>query len=206
LKQRCRRSKLFFCRYTPIRIRPAVIYHCGAPGDITAGDIIIESGVRLGPGQVAASNTITIEAELKALGLPVDTALLRDNLDNLEEVFSSALCNYDILLTCGGVLDGDKDLTLRAMQRCGVRQLFHRVRIGPGKGISMALAGDTLIFNLPGGPPSNHMAFRQLALPGHPQASRLGQPVSGANHRPSHRNRQRPRRLDAIYLRKGRLP
>ena len=174
--------------------------------DITAGDVIIEAGIRLGaghlgllaaagntavrvyrrpsimvvatgselvapgepigPGQVAASNMITLEAELNALGLPVDTTLLRDNLDNLAEVFSTALQNYDILLTCGGVLDGDKDLTLRAMQRCRVRQLFHRVRIGPGKGISMAQAGDALIFNLPGGPPSNHVAFRQLALPG----------------------------------------
>lgn len=133
---------------------------------IATGSELVAPGEPIGPGQVAASNMITLEAELKALGLPVDTALLRDNLDNLEEVFSGALRNYDVLLTCGGVLDGDKDLTLRAMQRCRVRQLFHRVRIGPGKGISMALAGETLVFNLPGGPPSNHVAFRQLALPG----------------------------------------
>jgi len=133
---------------------------------VATGSELIAPGEPIGPGQVAASNMITLEAELKALGLPVDTALLRDNLDNLEDMFSSVLQDYDILLTCGGVLDGDKDLTLRAMERCRVRQLFHRVRIGPGKGISMALAGETLIFNLPGGPPSNHVAFRQLALPG----------------------------------------
>jgi molybdopterin molybdotransferase len=153
---------------------------------VATGSELVAPGEPIGPGQVAASNMITLEAELKALGLPVDTTLLHDNLDGLEEVFRAVLQDYDILLTCGGVLDGDKDLTLQAMQRCRVRQLFHRVRIGPGKGISMALAGDTLIFNLPGGPPSNHVAFRQLALPGirrrlgyhNPFPGRITAPVS----------------------------
>jgi molybdopterin molybdotransferase len=71
-----------------------------------------------------------------------------------------------VLITCGGVLDGDKDLTLRAMARLGMDKIFHRVRIGPGKGACMGRVGKTIVFNLPGGPPSNHVALILLALSG----------------------------------------
>ncbi len=64
------------------------------------------------------------------------------------------------------MLDGDKDLTLQAMEQIGMERTFHRVRIGPGKGACMGWVGNTLVFNLPGGPPSNHVALLMLALPG----------------------------------------
>jgi molybdopterin molybdotransferase len=64
------------------------------------------------------------------------------------------------------VLDGDKDLTLKAMEAIGMEKVFHRVRIGPGKGACMGRVGKTVVFNLPGGPPSNHVALMLLALPG----------------------------------------
>lgn len=45
-------------------------------------------------------------------------------------------------------------------------KIFHRVRIGPGKGACMGRVGKTIVFNLPGGPPSNHVALLLLALSG----------------------------------------
>lgn len=130
------------------------------------GSELVEPGQPIGPGQVAASNLVTIRGELQRIGLETDGVLLTDQLDRLESVFAAILSSHDVLITCGGVLDGDKDLTLQAMDRLGVQRLFHRVRIGPGKGIAMGRIGTAVIFNLPGGPPSNHVAFRQLALPG----------------------------------------
>jgi molybdopterin molybdotransferase len=50
------------------------------------------------------------------------------------------------------------------------------VRISPGKAIGFGLFQDKPVFCLPGGPPSNHMAFIQLALPG---LQRLGGDDSG---------------------------
>ena len=48
----------------------------------------------------------------------------------------------------------------------GWEQVFHRIRIGPGKGVGFGMLGGKPVFVLPGGPPSNLMAFLQIALPG----------------------------------------
>jgi molybdopterin molybdotransferase len=130
------------------------------------GSELVWPGEPVTAGKVAASNMVTAAAELQALGITATTVLVRDNLDNLQEQFNQILPNVDILITCGGVLDGDKDLTMRAMEQVGVEKIFHRVRIGPGKGACMGRIGNTIVFNLPGGPPSNHVALLLLALPG----------------------------------------
>jgi molybdopterin molybdotransferase len=44
--------------------------------------------------------------------------------------------------------------------------MFHRVRIGPGKAVAFGMIEEKAVFCLPGGPPSNEMAFLQIALPG----------------------------------------
>ena len=48
----------------------------------------------------------------------------------------------------------------------GWDKYFHRVRIGPGKAVGFGLFDGKPVFCLPGGPPSNYMAFLNLALPG----------------------------------------
>lgn len=130
------------------------------------GSELVWPGEPVTPGKVAASNMVTAAAELQALGIGASTVLLRDNLDDLQDQFGRLVRQVDVLITCGGVLDGDKDLTLRAMEQIGMEKVFHRVRIGPGKGACMGRVGDTVVFNLPGGPPSNHVALLLLALPG----------------------------------------
>ncbi len=130
------------------------------------GSELVLPGEPVVPGKVAASNMVTAAAELQQLGITPVTVLLRDNLDQLREQFRHLVQQVDILITCGGVLDGDKDLTMRAMEQIGMEKIFHRVRIGPGKGACMGRVGNTVVFNLPGGPPSNHVALLLLALPG----------------------------------------
>ncbi|GAB6190603.1 molybdopterin molybdotransferase MoeA [Desulfocastanea catecholica] len=130
------------------------------------GSELVWPGEPVTPGKVAASNMVTAAAELRALGIVASTIILRDNFDHLQEQFGNLVRQVDLLITCGGVLDGDKDLTMRAMEQIGMEKIFHRVRIGPGKGACMGRVGKTIIFNLPGGPPSNHVALLLLALSG----------------------------------------
>jgi molybdopterin-guanine dinucleotide biosynthesis protein MobB len=52
------------------------------------------------------------------------------------------------------------------LDELGWQKLYHRVKIGPGKAVAFGLWGGKPVFCLPGGPPSNQMAFLQLALPG----------------------------------------
>ena len=130
------------------------------------GSELVWPGEPIPPGKVAASNMITAAAELRRVGVSASTILLRDNFHLLQEQFSSLVNEVDVLITCGGILDGDKDLTMKAMEALGMKKIFHRVRIGPGKGVCLGRIGSTVVFNLPGGPPSNHVALLLLALPG----------------------------------------
>lgn len=130
------------------------------------GSELVWPGEAISPGKVAASNMVTATAELQRMGISPYSVLLRDNLDLLHEQFSRLIERFDVLITCGGILDGDKDLTMQAMENLGMEKIFHRVRIGPGKGACMGRIGDTTVFNLPGGPPSNHVSLLLLALPG----------------------------------------
>ncbi len=133
---------------------------------VATGSELVKPGNPIGPGQVAASNLVTLQAALRDLGMDAKPVIIHDDLQNLQEQMLPLLEQYDVMLTCGGVLDGDKDLTMRAMDLLEVVPVFRRVRVGPGKGVCFGRFGQTLIFNLPGGPPSNHIAFLLLALPG----------------------------------------
>ena len=130
------------------------------------GSELVLPGEPVAPGKIAASNMVIAAAELEALGIHATTILVRDNLDQLQTQFRQLVQQVDVLITCGGVLDGDKDLTMQAMEQLGMEKIFHRVRIGPGKGACMGRVGNTIVFNLPGGPPSNNVALLLLALPG----------------------------------------
>jgi molybdopterin molybdotransferase len=133
---------------------------------VATGSELVWPGEAVDAGKVAASNMVIAAAELQRLGLSPRISLERDDLDQLQGKLAAILPEIDLLITCGGILDGDKDLTMKAMEGLGMEKLFHRVRIGPGKGACCGRIGTTLIFNLPGGPPSHHVALLLLALPG----------------------------------------
>lgn len=133
---------------------------------VATGSELVWPGESVAPGKVAASNMVIAAAELRRLGLSPRISLERDDLHQLQGKLAAILPEIDLLITCGGILDGDKDLTMKAMEGLGMEKLFHRVRIGPGKGACCGRIGTTLIFNLPGGPPSHHVALLLLALPG----------------------------------------
>ena len=133
---------------------------------VATGSELVKPGNPIAPGKVAASNLVTLQAALRDLGMESSAVIIHDDLQNLQQQMMPLLEKFDVMLTCGGVLDGDKDLTMRAMDLLAVEPVFRRVRVGPGKGICFGRRKKALVFNLPGGPPSNHIAFLLLALPG----------------------------------------
>ncbi len=147
-------------------VRDVLCYPSPRVAVAAIGNELVWPGDHVPPGKVAASNMMIAAAELQSLGISASTVLLRDSLDDLQGRLRELVRQVDVLITCGGVLDGDKDLTMRAMEQLGMEKIFHRVRIGPGKGACMGRVGKTVVFNLPGGPPSNHVALLLLALPG----------------------------------------
>jgi len=130
------------------------------------GDEVVAPGRKLQPGQLYASNLVTLTAWLKRFGLMSVTAVVPDNREAIKETVLKFLENEDALLTSGGLWGSERDHIMTILDEIGWKKIFHRVRLGPGKGVAFGFCQDKPVFCLPGGPPSNEMAFLQLALPG----------------------------------------
>jgi molybdenum cofactor synthesis domain-containing protein len=93
--------------------------------------------------------------------------VVRDEPGELERAFASALEACDALITTGGVSMGKYDLVGAALERVGVRGMFHRVAIKPGKPLWFGARERVPVFALPGNPVSclvNHELFVAPAL------------------------------------------
>jgi len=130
------------------------------------GDEVVAPGEHLRPGQLYASNLVTMEAWLASFGIPCDTSVVTDNEEAIKQELLKHLPGVDAILTSGGAWGSERDLVVGVLAELGWQQIFHHVRMGPGKGIAFGLWEGKPVFCLPGGPASNEMAFLQLALPG----------------------------------------
>jgi molybdopterin molybdotransferase len=79
---------------------------------------------------------------------------------------AAALENHESVLTSGGAWKGDRDLVVHLLDELGWKKVYHRVPIRPGKAVGFGVKDERPVFCLPGGPPSNHIAFLELTLPG----------------------------------------
>jgi len=133
---------------------------------IGAGDEVVAPGCRLDQGQLYASNIVTVEAWLKSFGVSHDCAIVKDDAEEIEKAGFKYLPCTDVFLTSGGAWGSERDLVVTVFRQLGWQEIFHRVRMGPGKGIAFGLWQGKPVFCLPGGPASNEVAFLQLVRPG----------------------------------------
>jgi molybdopterin molybdotransferase len=147
-------------------ISKASVYARPRVAIVGVGDEVIAPGENIQAGQLYASNLVTMEAWLASFGIDCSASVVRDDEEAIERELSRLTGSYDVILTSGGAWGSERDLVIGCLDRLGWKELFHHVRMGPGKGIAFGLREGTPVFCLPGGPASNEMAFLQLALPG----------------------------------------
>ena len=92
-----------------------------------------------------------------------------DLVETLAEVVRVGL-QSDVLVLSGGVSAGVADLVPGVLQQLGVKQIFHKVKIKPGKPVWFGVYESeakkrTLVFGLPGNPVSSMVCFRVFVLP-----------------------------------------
>ena len=133
---------------------------------IGVGDEVVAPGADLGPGQLYASNLVTMEAWLASFGISSVASIAQDNQAAIEKELSRHIKDVDVILTSGGAWGSERDLVIGVLDKLGWKEIFHHVRMGPGKAIAFGMWEGKPVFCLPGGPASNEMAFIQLALPG----------------------------------------
>jgi molybdopterin molybdotransferase len=142
------------------------VYRRARVAVLGVGDEVVAPGENLSPGQLYASNLVTMEAWLNSFGIACVTSVVKDSEAAIKEEMEKHLPAVDVILTSGGAWGSERDLVVGTLRGLGWREVFHHVRIGPGKGIAFGLWREKPVFCLPGGPASNEMAFLQLALPG----------------------------------------
>jgi molybdopterin molybdotransferase len=141
------------------------VYKSPTVAVIATGDEVIMPGKPLRAGKLYASNMVELCAWLSYQGLNYRAELVADCKEDILAAITRQLSFADVFLTSGGAWGSERDLILTAAQCLQWTGIYHRVRMGPGKPVGFGLLGKKPFFVLPGGPPSNEMAFLQLALP-----------------------------------------
>lgn len=115
--------------------------------------------------EIRDSNSILIESLFaKYKAILERKILLPDDPDTLKKRFSECL-DSDFCVITGGVSAGDKDYIPQALKEIGVREIFHKTMIRPGKPIWFGKKENTLFFGLPGNPFSARVTFKVFIEP-----------------------------------------
>lgn len=132
---------------------------------LATGDELVEPGEPIRPGAVVNSNSISLASAVREAGAdPVILGIARDSLPELREKLSAGL-RENVLITSAGVSVGDRDLVREALSGLGVREIFWRVRMRPGRPFAFGLHGSSPVFSLPGNPVSALITFEMLVRP-----------------------------------------
>ncbi|NIP22957.1 MAG: molybdopterin molybdotransferase MoeA, partial [Phycisphaerae bacterium] len=143
----------------------AFVYRLPKVAVIASGNEVVAPGEPLSDGKLYASNMVEIGSWLAYYGLSYSAVLVADNASEIQSAIASRLSEADVFITSGGAWGSEHDLMLDVVEKMGWQGIYRRVRMGPGKPIGFGLLEQKPFFILPGGPPSNEMAFLQLALP-----------------------------------------
>jgi len=135
-------------------------------GILGTGDELVEPGKPLTEGGLYASNIMTLAGFCHKYKMQTRLAIAKDDYHDLNNALKLMVSETDAVLTSGGSWTGERDLTAHVLAELGWQEIFHRIRIGPGKAVGFGLLDKKPIFILPGGPSANLMAYLQIALPG----------------------------------------
>ena len=119
---------------------------------VSTGDELIEAGEPLLPGTIYNSNGTGLAATIRrAAAEPVVLPIARDERAALRARLEDGL-RSDALVTTAGVSMGDRDLVRACLLDLGVREVFWKVDIQPGRPTTFGVSGTRPVFALPGNP------------------------------------------------------
>jgi molybdopterin molybdotransferase len=106
----------------------------------------------------------------------VPLGIARDDSVDLRKHVEFGLAQ-DVLVLSGGVSAGVLDLVPQVLAGLGVKQVFHKVNLKPGKPLWFGVKEQTLVFGLPGNPVSSLVCFELFVRPAIEKLS--GRPPKG---------------------------
>ena len=137
---------------------------------LATGDELVTAAEIPNAGQIRNSNGPMLGAmTTRAGGVAHDLGIARDDRDDLRRKIADGL-TFDALVLSGGVSAGVLDLVPGVLAELGVVEVFHKVRMKPGKPIWFGVfrGGDGAtrpVFGLPGNPVSSLVCFELFVQP-----------------------------------------
>jgi molybdopterin molybdotransferase len=132
---------------------------------LSTGDELLAVGRPLEPGRIYDSNGPGLAAAVRRAGAePVVLPVAPDEREPLRAGLEDGL-REDALITTAGVSVGDRDLVRECLRGLGVREVFARIDIQPGRPTTFGVSGSHPVFALPGNPVAALLTFELLARP-----------------------------------------
>ena len=101
---------------------------------VCTGDELRAPGSAGPPGSIPESNGVAIAAMVRSAGgLPHLCVRTSDEAAATRRALENALELAEVVVTCGGVSVGDRDIVKSTLESLGVTTVFHKVAIKPGK-------------------------------------------------------------------------
>ncbi len=142
------------------RPRPRVVV-------ISTGSELREPGTELGPDSIYDGNSWLLAASARRAGaIAYRVGIVPDEPRAFLDALNDQLVRADLVVTSGGVSQGDFDVVKEALTPLGT-VWFGPVAMQPGKPQGFGVVGEDRvpIFTLPGNPVSSYISFEMFVLP-----------------------------------------
>ena len=146
------------CTNPAVAVRPRV-------GITATGDELVEPGQKPAPSQIRNSNSLQLSAHLAGIATLQSYGVVGDNEEAIDRVLKKAAGENDVVIVTGGVSVGDYDFVPRVLKNNGVRLVFEKIAIKPGKPTVFGIKGQSFCFGLPGNPAACFVIFELLVKP-----------------------------------------
>ena len=131
----------------------------------STGSELVNPGQALKVGQIYNSNRFLLAGLVDQLGMElVDLGIITDQRSITEEALALAADQADIIITSGGVSEGEEDHVKAAVATLGQLDVW-KLAIKPGKPLAFGRVKQTPFFGLPGNPASVLVTFMVMARP-----------------------------------------
>ena len=131
----------------------------------STGDELVAVGTALEPGQIYDSNRYSLHGMLSGMAVDIiDLGVVRDDLDSMREVLTSASAQADLIISTGGVSVGEADFIKPALAELGTTE-FWKIAIKPGRPLTFGQINASIFMGLPGNPVAVMVTFSQFVVP-----------------------------------------
>lgn len=133
---------------------------------ISSGSELVEPFEKPSRQGIRNSNSSQLLAQIARAGVSGHYyGIAPDEEETTLDIVGKALSENDIVIITGGVSMGDFDFVPSVLEKAGIKILFDRVAVQPGKPTTFGVHDKGVVFGLPGNPVSSFIQFEMIIRP-----------------------------------------